>query len=351
MADTITLHRFDDMHVHLRTDAILKTVLPFTTSYAARVIIMPNTRPRAILCADDVIWYRDAIYHAIDELFTDGVLTEHPDFEPLMTIEIRDSTTPEMVAAARRVGAVAGKVYPLGVTTNADEGLRFFFEPKILDTFRAMRDVRMPLLIHGELDRARTTVMAREEAFLPTLPRLAEAIPDLKIVLEHVSTREGVMLINGLGANVAATITAHHLRLTINDVIGDGIRPHQMCMPVPKGFDDRDALIEAATSGNPKFFLGSDSAPHVRGKKECAKGACGVFSSPTLPETLAEKFEEVGRLDRLDDFASRFGAAVYGLPRNEGVITLERRERTVPGEIGGIVPFRAGEALRWSLVA
>ncbi|OGZ31371.1 MAG: hypothetical protein A3H02_03240 [Candidatus Niyogibacteria bacterium RIFCSPLOWO2_12_FULL_41_13] len=344
MNEKIILRRLDDMHCHFRTDLLLKEVLPFTAQYAGRGIAMPNTRPRAILTGDDVVWYRGEIKRALDEM------PDRYSFEPLMTVEIRDNTTPQMIAKAHHAGAVAGKVYPLGVTTNSDEGLRDFDNERISETFRAMQDAGMLLLIHGELDRERTLVMKREEIFLPTLLALADKFPNLKIVLEHVSTRAAVESVRQLGNNVAATITAHHLCLTLNDVVGYGIQPHHGCMPMPKDFDDRDALIAAATSENPKFFLGSDTAPHPREKKECAKGACGVYTAPVLPQVLAEVFESVKRLNRLENFTSRFGAEFYGLPLNEGaIITLVKTEWVVPEQIGSVVPFRAGTKLQWQL--
>jgi dihydroorotase len=178
---------------------------------------------------------------------------------------------------------------------------------------------------------------------------LAEKFPNLKIVLEHVSTRVAAESVRQLGRNVAATITAHHLCLTLNDVVGYGIQPHHGCMPMPKDFDDRDALIAAATSGDPKFFLGSDTAPHPREKKECAKGACGIYTAPVLPQVLAEVFEKTGKLDQLEDFTSRFGAEFYGLPLNDGTISLIKSEWVVPEQIGSVVPFRAGAKLQWQL--
>lgn len=343
MNDKITLRRLDDMHCHFRAGSFLKEVLPFTAQYASRGIAMPNTRPRAILSGSDVVWYRDEIRRVLDEM------SQWQPFEPLMTIEVRDGTTPQMIREAQRAGTIAGKVYPLGVTTNSDEGLRDFDAKKISETFRAMEEVGMPLLIHGELDRERTLVTKREEVFLPTLFRLAEKFANLKIVLEHVSTRVAVESVRQLGKNVAATITAHHLCLTLNDVIGNGVQPHHGCMPMPKDFDDRDALIAAATSGEAKFFLGSDSAPHPREKKECVKGACGVFTAPVLPQVLAEVFEEVGRLERLEDFTSRFGAEFYGLPLNKGTISLAKVDWLVPEQFGSVVPFRAGAKLKWQL--
>lgn len=346
MNDTITLRRFDDMHCHFRLPPIMINVVPFTAQYAGRAVVMPNTRPRAIIAGDDVAWYRKQI---TDLVF--GERKANPSFfEPLMTIEVRDSTTPGMIIEAKRAGAVAGKVYPLGVTTNSEEGLRDFFNRRISGTFQAMQDVGMLLLLHGELDEGRTLVTKREEAFLPTLYCLAERFPKLKIVMEHVSSEGAVSVVEKLGQNVAATITVHHLCLTLNDVVGNGVQPHNACNPMPKDFDDRDALIGAATSGNPKFFLGSDTAPHLREKKECAKGACGVFTAPVLPSVLTEVFEKAGKLDRLEDFTSRFGAEFYGLPLNKGSITLIKKEWVVPEQIGGIVPFRAGATFHWQLL-
>lgn len=344
MSDKITLRRFDDMHCHFRTGSLLAEVLPFTAQYASRGIAMPNTRPQAILTGNDVTCYRHEIQQVLRKR------QNRPSFEPLMTVEVRDNTTPKMVIDAHHAGAVAGKVYPLGVTTNSDEGLRDFFTKKISETFRAMQDVGMLLLIHGELDRQRTLVTEREEIFLPTLLTLTKKFPNLKIVLEHVSTKAAVKTVKQLGKNIAATITAHHLCLTLNDVIGYGIRPHHACMPIPKDFDDRDALIKAATSGNPKFFLGSDTAPHPREKKECAKGACGVYTAPLLPQLLAEIFEEVGHLNQLEDFTSRFGAEFYGLPLNKEHLTLVKKEWLVPEQAGSVVPFRAGTKLKWQLL-
>lgn len=341
----IKLRRFDDMHCHFRSGAMMELVLPFTARYCGRAVAMPNLRPSAILSASEVAWYRREIDKVIMHSWPDP-----PMFEPIMTIEIRDDTTPYMVKHAFHVGALAGKVYPLGVTTNSEEGLRDFFSDRIRRTFQAMSDIGMILLIHGELDIPRTLVTQRETSFLPTLLRLVDEFPHLRIVLEHISTKESVRIVEQLGDNVAATITAHHPVTTLNDVVGDGVHPHNMCMPISKGFDDRDALLAAATSGNPKFFLGSDSAPHTKETKECAHGRCGVFTAPILPQLLVEVFENAGALDRLGDFTSTFGAAFYQLPLNKGVITLARQEWTVPEIYGNVVPFMAGKKLQWQLV-
>ncbi len=346
MTQTLTLRLMDDFHCHFRLGGLLAEVLPYTVRYAGRGLAMPNTKPRAILNAADALWYRAEIQRVIDMLVFDHA------FEALMTIEIRDTTTPEMILEASQAGNVfAGKVYPRGVTTNSGEGLSDFFHYRIRKTFGAMQEVGMPLLLHGELDRERILVTKREEAFLSILCELAMAFPRLKIVLEHVSTRAAVEMVMSLDENVAATITAHHLCLTLNDVIGYGLQPHHGCMPMPKDFDDRDALIEAVTSGNPKFFFGSDTAPHPRENKECAKGACGVYTAPVVPEVLTEVFEKAVSLDKLEDFTSRFGAEFYGLPLNEGSLTLQKQEWTVPDQIGSVVPFRAGTKFQWQLVS
>ncbi len=339
--DTLTLIRPDDWHVHLRDGGMLEAVLPATANVFGRAIVMPNLMP-PILTAADVIRYRTEIHAASDEIGS--------TFEPLMTIAINDDTTPEIAIAAHKAGAVAGKIYPLGVTTNSAHGLRNFKSPQFLETLRAMQDIGMLLLIHGEIDRERLLVTQREVGFLPTFLDIVEEFLKLKIVLEHVSTKIGVDTVARQGPNVAATITAHHLCLTLNDVIGDGTHPHNMCMPVPKGYDDRDALIAAAISGNPKFFFGSDSAPHPKGRKECPKGACGVFSAPVIMPVLAKVFEKAGALDRLENFCSRSGAEFYELQVNTGTITMVRRPWTVPEEYAGIVPFLAGTEVEWSII-
>ncbi|MBN2198172.1 dihydroorotase [Candidatus Wolfebacteria bacterium] len=338
----IKLRMFFDAHCHLRTERILSNMIPFIAVYASKVIVMPNTRPRAILTGDDVIWYRNEIQKALRG--------NKMPFEPLMTIEIRDNTTPQTVEEAKKAGVVAGKAYPLGVTTNSDEGLRDFFSGEITDTFQAMEDIGMLLLIHGELDGEKILVTEREKNFIPVLVKLSERFPKLKIVFEHVSTKFGVYMVEQLGENVAATITVHHLCLTLNDVIGYGIKPHNACMPIPKTFEDRDALIEAATSGNPKFFLGSDSAPHFRNKKECFVGACGIFSAPVVPALLAEIFEKEGRFNRLEAFTSANAAKFYGQPLSEEKITLVKKDWVVIEEIDGIVPFMARQKLYWEQV-
>ncbi len=344
MDEKLVLRRFDDMHCHLRTKEILQTVLPQTIKYASRAVVMPNIRPRAVLTADDVRAYRQEIKNALQDT------SEKTPFQPLMTAEIRDDTTPDMIEKIFFAGAMAGKVYPLGTTTNSDQGLRDFEGRVVSETFQAMQDMGMPLCIHGEVDDQGSLVTEREKDFILTFLNLVDRYPKLKVVFEHTSTREAITAVSLAPDNVVGTITAHHLCLTLNDVIGNGIQPHNMCMPVPKTYNDRKAIIEAATNGDRKFFLGSDSAPHPRDKKEGLRGACGIYSAPVLPQVLTEVFEKAGALDKLEDFTSRFGAEFYGLPPNEGTITLEKKDWVVPGQIGGIVPFRAGQTLSWQLV-
>lgn len=340
----IEIRRFFDAHCHFREESMLELVLPFTAKYCRYGLAMPNLpAPNTILSAEDVKRYRDEISIVLHNT------SERSCFEPIMTIEVRDTTTPQMIAEAVKAGAQAGKIYPQGVTTNSENGLPDFDHPKLQDTFKSMQDVGMLLLLHGELDPPRTLATKREKVFLPILSRLANDFPNLKIVLEHVSSKKGVKLVKALGENVAATITAHHLYLTLNNVIGYGIEPHNGCMPTPKDFDDRDALLEAATSGNPKFFLGSDTAPHPKEKKECAKGACGVFTAPILPEILFEIFEAEQKLDLLQDFSSTFGANFYGLPMWSETIRLHKRDWVIPAQYGNVVPFKAGEKLQWQL--
>ncbi len=331
------------MHCHFRRGDLLKEVVPWTAQYARYGIAMPNTRPQAILNVDDVINYRREIASA-------AALTRE-NFDPLMTIEIRESTTPEMLEDAFYDGAVAGKIYPAGVTTNSDEGVRNFQNPQLKAVFKKMEELKMLLLFHGEINDIETrSVLHRYKPALEIIDAIAHEFPRLKIVLEHISTAEEVnWILETEHDNVAATITGHHLILTLNDVIGDGMKPHNACMPMPKFHKDRERLRFAATSGNPKFFLGSDSAPHVRMMKESAKGANGVYTAPVLPSVLLKVFEELGCLDRLEDFTSTFAAKFYDLPLCNEKILFIKMSWTVPPVYGSIVPFMAGERLDWQL--
>ncbi len=335
MIAKIRIKKPDDFHVHLRTERTLECVAKFTAKQFKRSLIMPNTSP-PILNAHDVAWYRCQIQKAAPELL------------PLMTIQINGDTTPNMVLRARQAGAIAGKVYPKGVTTNSQNGVADF--RVIYPVLEAMQKVGiMVLSLCGEDPWEKATCLHREKMFLPTLFQLAGDFPELRIVLEHITTADAVAMIERLPANVAATITAHHLLLTIDDVIGDLICPHNFCKPVAKFPGDRDALLKAATGGNPKFFFGSDSAPHLRKNKECSSGCAGVFSAPVALPLLTQIFDQHDALDKLEGFTAEFGADFYRLPQNTETIALEKCDWTVPRSIKGIVPFMAGQTLHWQI--
>lgn len=343
MSHSIKIRRPDDMHVHLREGGMLQLVAPLTAKDFARALVMPNTNT-PILSGWDVAKYRGEIKLAA------------PGFEPLMTIKLVESTTPEIILAAQAAGAIAAKVYPQGVTTNSADGI----DPEaVMDTYEALEACGMVLCLHGEMPGV--FCMDREAAFLTSLETIAGIFPKLKIVLEHVTTAAAVRCVERLGPNVAATITVHHLMLTLDDVVGDKIQPHNFCKPIAKTPADRAALREAATSGNPKFFLGTDSAPHSRYHKECASGCAGVFTAPVAMPLLAEIFETEGSLGDgpvLERFTSEFGARFYGLPLNEGTLTLVRkpwtshREYQIPSnEMDSardrVRPFLPGREMPW----
>lgn len=351
---TIILRRPDDFHVHFRQGDMLRTVVPYTAEQFGRAVIMPNTSPRPILTGADADDYREEIHGFLRE-------TGYGErFQPLMTIQITDATTPEIVREARDRGSVvAGKVYPRGVTTRSQNGVTEF--RALYPVFGEMEKVGLVLSLHGQLSDA--FILDRERVFLATLRELAGAFPELRIVLEHISTRDAVETVRELPGNVAATITAHHLMLTLHDVLswvgedgGEGLCPHHYCQPILQGPDDRHALVEAARSGDPKFFFGSDTAPHLQERKESACGCAGIFSAPVLLPVLAECFgagkkpgEDVARA--LQPFVSEFGARFYRLPLNEGEVTLLAEDWKVPETCGGIVPFCAGKTLSWRLAS
>jgi dihydroorotase len=261
-----------------------------------------------------------------------------------MTIKLLDRTTPQIVREAKLAGAVAGKLYPAGVTTNSDDGVRYI--QSLYDTFEVMQEVGMVLSLHGEAPEA--FCLDREEAFLGILKDIAKTFPRLRIVLEHVTTNAAVETVQALPETVAATITAHHLVLTLDDVVGGKINPHNFCKPLAKRPADRSALIEAAFSYSPKFFFGTDSAPHIRETKECAAGCAGCFTAPLALELLAHVADEHGlSLEGIQGFTSEYGAQFYGLPLNEGMVTFVREPWTVPDVLDGVVPFWAGQTLNW----
>lgn len=338
-ATKIQIRKGDDMHCHFRDGRILAGVGCFTESQFCRAVAMPNLVP-LVLTARDVIIYRNAFRML------------NPRLSPLMTIQINGQTTSQIVREAKNERAVAGKVYPQGVTTNSENGVSDF--KCIYPALEEMQKVGMLLLLHGEDPWEKAVCLDRERLFLPTLLQISDDFPKLKIVLEHITTKDAVDFVLRLPGNVAATITVHHLLLTIDDVIGNLMQPHNFCKPIAKRPEDREALLEAATSGNPRFFFGSDSAPHLRDRKECAQGCAGVFSAPVAMQLLAQIFEARNALDRLENFVSVFGARFYSLPLNEQSIELIKEDWTVPKvyRIGFtkediIVPFMADQTLHW----
>lgn len=335
----IRIRRPDDFHVHFRQGDMLRCVAPHTASQFARALVMPNTTP-PVRTADDVARYRQEILNSAG-----------PGFAPLMTIKLLPETTPDIIRAAQGAGVVAAKLYPRGVTHNAEDGVPLERFPAVVaDALGAMEEAGMVLSIHGE--RPRVYYANRESSFLPLLDRLVQAYPRLRVVVEHITTEAAVCTVRRLPDTVAATITVHHLLITGDHVLGElngrtAIRPHFYCLPVAKRPEDRDALVRAAISGEPNFFFGSDSAPHPVHAKECAEGCGGIFTAPVALPLLVDLFEAQGATDRLEDFVSRFGAAFYGLPLNEGAVGLIRETWTVSDKYGDVVPFRAGNTLAW----
>ena len=339
--DTITLRRPDDWHVHLRDGKMLATVLPFTARQFARAIVMPNLLPPITTVAAARAYRR----RILDALPTGA------DFTPLMTCYLTDASEPEEVARGWREGVfTAVKLYPARATTNSADGVTDY--DRISPVLDRMARLGMPLLIHGEVTDHEVDVFDREAVFIErVLEPLRQRFPGLRIVLEHITTEEAVDYIVAAGPNLAATITAHHLVINRNAIFAGGIRPHFYCLPIAKRERHRAALRRAATSGNQQFFLGTDSAPHTLHVKEAAIGCAGIFTAPCAIEIYAEVFEEMRALDRFEAFASLNGSAFYGLPPNETRITLVRQDFRVPERLGegdnAVVPFRAGENLRW----
>ena len=342
--DRLTLLRPDDWHLHLRDGAALQSVLPDSARRFGRAIVMPNLKP-AVRTTQQALGYRERILAA---------LPEGSRFEPLMTLYLTDDTPPEEIMRAKASGLVHGvKLYPAGATTHSDEGVTRL--SRCFHAIEKMQELGMPLLVHGEATDPEIDIFDREKAFIEqVLGPLVDRFPELKIVLEHVTTRDAVQYVEITGANIAATITAHHLLMNRNAMFLNGIRPHHYCLPVLKREEHREALIEAATSGNPKFFLGTDSAPHARSAKEASCGCAGIYTAHAGIELYAIAFEEAGALDRLEEFASRFGPRFYGLPPNRDTITLVRESWTAPQSIpfgdDTLVPLRAGESIPWKLV-
>lgn len=341
--DTLTLTRPDDWHLHLRDGAALAAVLPDTALRFGRAIVMPNLKPPVRTVAE-AAEYRARILAALPA----GLA-----FEPLMTLYLTDNTSPEEIARARASGFVhAVKYYPAGATTNADSGVSAV--EKAWPAIAAMEAHGLPLLVHGESTDPAVDVFDREAVFIDTvLMPLMQRFPKLKLVLEHITTAQGIDFVRSQGANVAGTLTAHHLLYNRNALFQGGIRPHYYCLPILKRERHRQVLVEAAISGSSKFFLGTDSAPHAQDAKECACGCAGIYSAHAGIELYAEAFEAAGALHRLEAFASHFGADFYGLARNSATITLMKQSWTVPSHFdfgaGRLIPLRAGETVAWTL--
>jgi dihydroorotase len=342
---SLTLRRPDDWHLHLRDGAALRAVLPYTAARFARAIVMPNLKP-PVTTAALAMAYRERILQA---------LPAGARFEPLMTLYLTDRTDAAEVDRARASGHVQGfKLYPAGATTNSDEGVT---DIRRIDAVLArMAELGVVLQVHGEVTSPAVDVFDREARFIDSvLAPLVGRFPSLRIVFEHITTRAAAEFVRNARPGIAATLTPQHLLMNRNALFNGGIRPHHYCLPVLKTEADRRALLEVIASGDPRFFLGTDSAPHARSAKETACGCAGVFSAPAAIELYAEVFEAIGALGRLEGFASDFGADFYGLPRNEERITLVKDSWEVPacypfGE-ESIVPLRAGERVAWRIAS
>jgi dihydroorotase len=340
---TLSLIRPDDWHLHLRDGATLATVVPHTARQFARAIVMPNLKP-PVTTAAQAASYRERILAAVPPGLT---------FAPLMTLYLTDNTPAAEIDKAKASGIVhAVKYYPAGATTNSDAGVTAI--ENCFGVLARMEETGLPLLVHGEVTEAEVDIFDRERVFIErVLAPLLQRFPRLRLVLEHITTLEGVQFVTSAGVNVAGTLTAHHLLLNRNALLAGGVRPHRYCLPVLKRESHRRALVEAAVSGNPKFFLGSDSAPHARNAKEAACGCAGCYTALNALELYAAVFEAAGALERLEAFASFHGADFYGLARNTERITLERAEWRVPDSLpfgdDALVPFGAGETLNWKL--
>ena len=341
--DTLTLIRPDDWHVHLRDGAALAVVVPDTARQFARAIVMPNLKP-PVTTAAQALAYADRIRAAVPA----GL-----HFEPLMTLYLTDRLPPDEIARARDAGVVAVKLYPAGATTNSDAGVTDLRHTR--PTLEAMQRLGLPLLVHGEVTDPAIDLFDREAVFIDTqLIPLRRDFPELKIVFEHITTREAAQYVAEAGAHTAATVTAHHLLYNRNAIFTGGVRPHYYCLPVLKREVHRLALVAAATSGSDRFFLGTDSAPHPAHLKEHATGCAGCYTALSAIELYAEAFEAAGALERLEGFASFHGPDFYGLPRNTRHITLRRETWTLPESLpfgeAQLKPLRGGETLAWRLV-
>ena len=337
LLETITIRRPDDWHVHLRDGAMLETVAPYTARQFARAIVMPNLSP-PVTSVSAASAYRTRILAATG-----------PGFTPLMTCYLTDDASPDELARGHGEGVwVAAKLYPANATTNSAHGVTDI--ARLRPALERMQAIGMPLLVHGEVTDPDVDIFDREAVFIDRiLGGLVRDFPALKIVLEHITTAEAVQFVADAPATVAATITPQHLHLNRNALFAGGLRPHAYCLPVVKREQHRLAVRAAAVSGSSKFFLGTDSAPHAIGAKEASCGCAGIFNAPFALESYAAVFEAEDALDRLEGFASEHGPRFYGLPLNEGTVTLDRRASVVPERIGDLVPFHAGETLAWRM--
>ncbi|MEH6661930.1 MAG: dihydroorotase [Parasphingorhabdus sp.] len=344
MTDTITIRRPDDWHVHLRDGAMLEAVAPFTAKQFGRAIIMPNLSP-PVTSAASAAAYRDRIMAA---------LPAGSGFTPLMTCYLTDDADADDIAAGHAAGIfTAAKLYPANATTNSAHGVTDVAH--IMPVLERMQEIGMPLLVHGEVTDGDIDIFDREAVFIERVMKtLIGALPDLKVVFEHITTEQAVGFVDSCGPNVAATITPHHLHINRNAMFAGGIRPHAYCLPVAKREIHRLALRKAATSGSPKYFLGTDSAPHEIYAKESACGCAGIFNAPYALESYAAVFDEEGALDRLEGFASEHGPNFYGLPLNEDKVTLARSSAVIPENLAvadaTLVPFHAGSELNWRIL-
>lgn len=333
----------DDWHLHVRNGEMLKSVVGMSAKQIGRAIIMPNLSP-PVTDAIDANAYREEIL---------SVLPKGSAFEPLMVLYLTDNTTPQVVAQAYEAGIVAAKLYPAGATTNSDSGVTNI--KNIYPALETMQKLTMPLLVHGEVARPEVDIFDREAVFIDeVLNQLVCDLPELKIVFEHITTKTAIDFVRDSGSNIGATITPQHLLNNRNDMLVGGIKPHVYCLPVLKRAKHQHALIEAATSGNPKFFLGTDSAPHAKTDKESSCGCAGVFSAPHAIELYAQAFDQADAIDKLEGFAAKFGADFYGLSYNTATITLKKQNWDIPMNYpfasGEIVPFMAGKTLNWKML-
>ena len=342
--NSLTIIRPDDWHLHLRDGAALKAVLPDSARQFARAIVMPNLRP-PVTTTELALAYRKRILEAVPS----GM-----QFEPLMTLYLTDNTSAEEIAKAKSSGLIHGvKLYPAGATTNSDSGVTNI--DKCASALVAMQKFGVPLLAHAEVTDSDVDVFDRERVFIERhMVPLLKKYPALKIVFEHITTKDAADFVLNAPSNVAATITAHHLLMNRNDMFKGGIQPHHYCLPILTREEHRLALVQAATSGNPKFFLGTDSAPHARHTKESACGCAGMYTAHTAMELYAEVFESANALDKLEGFASFYGADFYGLPRNTEKITLVKKLWEVPASLpfdgDVLVPLRAGQKMAWKII-